>query len=55
MPEAGCDTLRSFGELRSEREPLPPKQAKALAKGEREADRLREIDELTTLIASSRS
>ena len=38
--------LRSYGELRGKREPMPAKQAKALAKAEREADKLREIDEL---------
>jgi ParB family transcriptional regulator, chromosome partitioning protein len=46
MPEIGIETLRRFGELRGKREPLPAKQAKALAKAEREADKLREIDEL---------
>jgi ParB family chromosome partitioning protein len=47
MPQAGFETLRGFGELRGKREPLPAKQAKALAKAGREAARLREADELT--------
>jgi hypothetical protein len=44
MPEP--DTLDGFGEVRGKAQPLPPKQAKALAKAEREADKLREYDEL---------
>jgi ParB family chromosome partitioning protein len=47
LPDADFDTLRSFGEVKGKRQPLPAKQAKALAKAEREADRLREADELT--------
>jgi ParB family transcriptional regulator, chromosome partitioning protein len=38
--------LDGFGEVRGKAQPLPPKQAKALAKVEREADRLRTRDEL---------
>jgi len=47
MPAPGFETLRSFGEVKGKAQPVPPKQAKALAKMEREADRLRERDELT--------
>jgi ParB family chromosome partitioning protein len=47
LPDADFDTLRSFGEVKGKRQPLPAKQAKALAKTEREADRLREAEELT--------
>jgi ParB family chromosome partitioning protein len=47
MPDPGFDTLRSFGEVKGKRQPLPAKQAKALAKLEREADALRELDDLT--------
>jgi ParB family transcriptional regulator, chromosome partitioning protein len=38
--------LDGFGEVRGNAQPLPPKQAKALAKAEREADKLRTRDEL---------
>ncbi|MGE0565866.1 MAG: ParB/RepB/Spo0J family partition protein [Pseudolabrys sp.] len=47
MPEAGFDTLRGYGELKGKRQPLPPAQAKALAKAVREAGKLRDRDELT--------
>src|SRR5271166_5890831 len=46
MPDPGIDTLRAFGEAKGKAQPLPPKRAKALAKAQREADRLRERDEL---------
>ena len=47
MPDPGFDTLRSLGEAKGKCQPLPVKQAKAVAKLEREADKLRELDELT--------
>jgi ParB family chromosome partitioning protein len=47
LPDADFDTLRLFGEVKGKRQPLPAKQAKALAKAECEADRLREAEELT--------
>ena len=46
-PDADYGTLRSYGETKGKPQPLPAKQAKALAKAEREADRLREFDDLT--------
>jgi len=46
-PDADYDRLRSFWEVKGKPQPLPAQQAKALAKAEREADRLREIDDLT--------
>ena len=47
MPDFAFDALRSFGEAKGKAQPLPPKQEKALAKAEKEADALRELDELT--------
>ncbi|HUN95501.1 MAG TPA: DNA-binding protein, partial [Bradyrhizobium sp.] len=46
-PDVDYERLRSFGETKGKPQPLPAKQAKALAKAEREADTLREIDDLT--------
>ena len=46
-PDADYDRLRSFWEVKGKPQPLPAQQAKALAKAEGEADRLRELDELT--------
>ena len=47
VPEIDGTTLRGFEELRGKREPLPAKQARALAKLEKERDRLGERDDLT--------
>ena len=47
MPDADFDALRSFGEAKGKAQPMTAKQEKALAKAEREADKLRELDELT--------
>lgn len=47
VPEAGFDVLRGFEQLRGKRQPLAPKQAKVLAKLERQRDALRERDDLT--------
>jgi ParB family chromosome partitioning protein len=47
MPDADYGTLRSFGEIKGKPQPLPPQQAKALAKAEREANKLSEIDDPT--------
>jgi ParB family transcriptional regulator, chromosome partitioning protein len=44
MPD--FDALDGYGEMRGNAQPMPPKQAKALAKALREADRLRDRDEL---------
>jgi ParB family transcriptional regulator, chromosome partitioning protein len=44
MPD--FDALDGYGEMRGKALPMPPKQAKALAKALREADRLRDRDEL---------
>jgi ParB family chromosome partitioning protein len=44
---AGFETLPEFGQVRGKRQPLPAKQAKALAKLERERHRLNECDDLT--------
>ena len=44
MPD--FDALDGFGEMRGKAQPMPPKQAKALAKALREADRFRDRDEL---------
>jgi ParB family transcriptional regulator, chromosome partitioning protein len=46
MPDPAAVDLDGFGETKGKAQPLPPKQAKALAKAEREADKLRELDEL---------
>jgi ParB family transcriptional regulator, chromosome partitioning protein len=46
MPDLRADALVGFGEVKGKAQPLPPKQTKALAKAEREADKLRERDEL---------
>jgi ParB family chromosome partitioning protein len=47
MPDpVDLNTAGDFGEVKGKAQPLLPKQAKALAKAEREADRLRERDEL---------
>ncbi|OYV36440.1 MAG: hypothetical protein B7Z80_15565 [Rhodospirillales bacterium 20-64-7] len=47
MPDISFDALRSFGEAKGKAQPIPPKQEKALAKAEREAEKLRELEELT--------
>jgi ParB family chromosome partitioning protein len=44
MPD--FDALDGYGEMRGKAQPMPPKQAKALAKALREADRLRDRDEV---------
>jgi ParB family chromosome partitioning protein len=44
---AGFDALPEFGQVRGKRQPLPAKQAKALAKLERERDSLSECDDPT--------
>jgi ParB family transcriptional regulator, chromosome partitioning protein len=44
MPD--FDALDGYGEMRGKAQPMPPKQAKALAKALREADRFRDRDEL---------
>ncbi|CAH2606404.1 protein of unknown function (plasmid) [Rhodovastum atsumiense] len=46
-PEIDFDLLRGFEELRGKRQPLPPAQAKALAKAQRERERLAEQESLT--------
>ena len=47
MPDlADFETADRFGEMKGKAQPMPPKQAKALAKALREADRLRDRDEL---------
>jgi ParB family transcriptional regulator, chromosome partitioning protein len=47
VPDAGFDALRDFGEVRGKAQPLPPKQAKALAGLERQRDRMSDQDDLT--------
>lgn len=47
VPEIDFDLVRGFEELRGKRQPLPPKQAKALAKLERQRDSMRDQDDLT--------
>jgi ParB family chromosome partitioning protein len=47
MPEIDWDTRRGFEELRGKRQPLPPKDAKKLAKLEKEHEALSELDEYT--------
>jgi ParB family chromosome partitioning protein len=44
MPD--FDALDGYGEMRGKAQPMPPKQAKALGKALREADRFRDRDEL---------
>ncbi len=48
IPEPGSATLRAFGEVKGKCQPLPAKQAKTLAKLQREADELGRLDDLTT-------
>jgi ParB family chromosome partitioning protein len=45
LPDPAAVDLDGFGEAKGMAQPLPAKQAKALAKAEREADRLRARDE----------
>lgn len=47
VPVLTYDALHGFARTHGKREPLPPKQARALAKAEKQRDALAEADELT--------